>query len=900
MPKPSLYAGASTAFTAATLCLIVAGGPAYGQTQPSPPCAACIVLVASPGQTVLLPDDLRGMEVVIRPGEDAAAAGAALRQIRQRQGRPGLWLAGVEDRAATAETLALVDRVVVDLLQAPEGSDLLAFRLKSFLAGARSATPDGTLGVVARAEVIDDLMRRDLGPYLDFAGTTASADPPFPLLPAVRVIASTVPVGEWAGTRAVERWMAALPGDALSAANVLRDMVSAFPLLPHGLIAGGRAVVRCRDRELPTFLNPQSLDSIAIVSGCRPDDIVVSGAPAADRVVLTEGSVIVRVPAADGVYAEGVRVDGTRTMTVGEIIARHQAAASRQRRLIRRQISTGRMTLTFEAPGFPAPLTITSRSTLFVAAGVTEIEQRDVRINGIVFGDRRVPRLPLLEPERVASPPLAIELTDVYRYALEGQEVIDGASCYVVSFEPIDRRRPLFAGRAWVAADGFGLVKVSAVQTGLRGAIVTSQQTDEFRRDAGGLWLLGRSEVHQIYEGAGHRTPILRVLTVDVQEINPEGFDDRRRAAYASPSIILRDTAAGYRYVRRERDEESGQIAGVPTVAAPSQRIRTVAVGVIVDPNISRPLPFAGLSYVDFNLFGTGTQLNGFFGGTYGQLAVAVPSLAGSRWQLGGRAFAIASSYNDRAFVDGREDYRANVSQRPAHASAWLLRPLTSRVTMRAGYEFDYTAFDRVDSTAITFVVPAAQSAHAFRSAIEAQWAGWSTSLWWSVAARHGWRFWGDGRGDYAPRHRDYQRVGANVSRSFVLWPRVVARTELAWMGGRDLDRFSRYAFGSFENRLHGYPSALIRYDRGGVWRNAVGWAAGSRLRLDGFLDVAYVRDPGFGPSSKAYTGTGVAAEVPAPFGTLLAVEWGYGFQGVDDAGRRGTQVVRISGYKMF
>ena len=36
---------------------------------------------------------------------------------------------------------------------------------------------------------------------------------------------------------------------------------------------------------------------------------------------------------------------------------------------------------------------------------------------------------------------------------------------------------------------------------------------------------------------------------------------------------------------------------------------------------------------------------------------------------------------------------------------------------------------------------------------------------------------------------------------------------------GSDLDRFSRYALGTFDNRLRGYPSALIRYDRGAVLR---------------------------------------------------------------------------------
>ena len=116
--------------------------------------------------------------------------------------------------------------------------------------------------------------------------------------------------------------------------------------------------------------------------------------------------------------------------------------------------------------------------------------------------------------------------------------------------------------------------------------------------------------------------------------------------------------------------------------------------------------------------------MNGFFGGTYGQLAMSVPSLGGSRWQLAGRAFAIASSYNDRAFVNGREHYEWNISQRPAHASVWLLRPLSARLSVRAGYELDYTGFDRASSTASSFAVPVSQVAHGIRVAMDGQWAG--------------------------------------------------------------------------------------------------------------------------------------------------------------------------------
>ena len=82
--------------------------------------------------------------------------------------------------------------------------------------------------------------------------------------------------------------------------------------------------------------------------------------------------------------------------------------------------------------------------------------------------------------------------------------------------------------------------------------------------------------------------------------------------------------------------------------------------------------------------------------------------------------------------------------------------------------------------------------------------------------------------------------------------------------------------------------------------RGAVAWAAGRLLRIDGFLDSSLVRDPGFGRRYRNYTGTGAALEAPAPFGMLLALEWGYGFRGVNTSGREGTHVVRVSAFKIF
>ena len=72
-------------------------------------------------------------------------------------------------------------------------------------------------------------------------------------------------------------------------------------------------------------------------------------------------------------------------------------------------------------------------------------------------------------------------------------------------------------------------LRAQRAELDLRREAIT-EQIDDFRRESNSTWLLARSTVHQIYEGAGHRTPIQRVLTVDQHEINPPAFAERRGA----------------------------------------------------------------------------------------------------------------------------------------------------------------------------------------------------------------------------------------------------------------------------------------------------------------------------------------------------------------------------------
>jgi hypothetical protein len=594
-----------------------------------------------------------------------------------------------------------------------------------------------------------------------------------------------------------------------------------------------------------------------------------------------------------------VEVTGTRRLTVGEILARYQAQQRRQETLVTTTIATGSTTLLFEVPDFAAPVTITAETTIFRGRDVTTIEERGLRVNGAPIaggGAASPPELPLIEAERISIPPLLIRLNEAYRYVLAGEASLGDSRCYVVGFEPGAAGRGLAKGRAWIDTKDFTLRRLETVQHGLRGAVVSSEQVDEFgpvHLDGTTVWLPVETKIFQSYEGAGFRTPIHRTVAVRHYEVNSPAFESQLAQALASDNVMLRDTADGLRYLVRKNGSDERSVA-----TRGSQTIRSLIGGVLVDPNISRPLSFAGLSYVNLDLFGRGAQLNVFFGGVFGQASWAIPGVAGTKWQAHGRLFAIGAQYSDRVFRNGREQYSENLQQQPGYLSVGVLRPLTPQVRVTVDYSLAVTALARTGNTPELFEMPRDVVDHGALVALDADRGAWNLRGWWNPVRRYRWRRWGL-PGTFDADTRDYQRYGARLTRTVAVRPTVSSRVEMSWMDGRDLDRFSRYGFDAFDNPLHGYPTASIRYDRGAIVRSATAWTTRA-VRIDLFADAAYVRDPGWASAARTYPGVGAGVEAAGPFRTLLSVEWGYGVRAQRTSGRRGTQTARITVYRGF
>ena len=894
--------------------------PAAAQPAEAP-CADCVIvrLDAAAARDVLDGGaPVNGLRVLLAPEAREAAA-------RLAAAGAAVWLETAIDRTVPAEALRHASGLV--LTGEPAGPGV--FAVQQAATAARALRPEIRLVLDPPRDVADGRATGALGPYVDgvLLHETAARDHPLRTYPGMDVwtwAASDDPLLDRSATGAGT--VVVTPRDARA---VLTTLGAVRGLIPPGLTPLPEVSVSCEGCRSRVWLHPETLDAIALVDGVgagarvriAPDALRVTLAdPARGRslplapdrndaaTVDLPADVAGRVVLAIGgwrgsdedVYRAGVEVTARRQLTAAEIIARHQAQRARQAATVDSLITTGTTVLSFEVPGFPAPITITADTTIYTRGALTDVAQTSIRVNGAdLAADGRAPRLPLIEPERVSTPPLTIALTDTYTYRLDGRERRAGRDTHVVAFTPVRAAAPGVFGRAWIDTATFALVRMEATQTGLRGPIVSAEQHDEFvpvRAGEREVWLQSRSSSFQIYQAAGLRTPIRREVVTPAHEVNPPDFDARLRARYASRAVMLRDTPEGFRYLVPPDGSGDATTRVVGGDAAP--RVVSLAFGVLVDPNITVPLPYAGVSYLDFDFLDRGVQLSGFFGGAYGQLAWTVPGFVRPGWQLTGRLFGIAASYNDRSFREGLERYDENIRQRPFRSAVTVVAPLSPRAQLRLGYDFEYTAFGRGDDTAADFLVPPDARVHALRVGLDVQRGPWNGLAFWSPARRQGWRPWG--RGGQAETSASFQRYGVTIARGWVLGPGSVARVEGSWMDGHDLDRFSRYTFDSLEQRLRGYPSAGLRYDRGAIVRTLATWAPRPRLRLDGFADYAAVRDPGFGDGLRSYPGVGAAVELALPRRLLVGVEWGYGFEARNTDGSRGTHVVRVSGVKLF
>lgn len=594
---------------------------------------------------------------------------------------------------------------------------------------------------------------------------------------------------------------------------------------------------------------------------------------------------------ADGSFVQRENVAGVRRLTLDEILARHQTRQAADRLAVSRYIADGTMQQYFRPtvtdPGFD----VFTENRYYVDEEGLEWEELSFSVNGAKWDENRPP-FPLLQPEKVLSPPLVVELDARYRYRLAGMERVDGIECYVVRFDPIDSDRSLYRGSVWIAAESFARVKQQVVQTNLSAPVVSNDETQTFApvRLANGrdVFLPSRLYNQQLVLIAGRNLLVERRMTFTNYVTDPGDFDARRTAARRSDRLMFRDTDAGVRdYVK---DGDTRVVSDRSTTRAKAQ-----AIGVTIDPSYDFPLPIFGINYLNFEFLGRkDTQLALLFAGVLAAGNIQRPQLIGRKVDLNVDFFAIAAPGSDRFYVPEGEREGERLLTWPLSTGVNLGFQATSYQKVTGQYQFRFDGFVRDRTTDADYTTPSSTVTNGLGLLYEYRRAGYNVTASGLWARRASWRQWGaaDALASSSPA---YEKFALNATKTVYFGPFSKVVVNGAWFTGRRLDRFSRYQFGLFdETRIRGVPSSGVRYGELAMARGQYSFNLFEQYRLDLFLDRAWGRTRDIGVPWEGITGIGAAVNVRIP-GRNLILRADVGKSFLPDRYRRlGSTVVQI------
>jgi hypothetical protein len=242
-------------------------------------------------------------------------------------------------------------------------------------------------------------------------------------------------------------------------------------------------------------------------------------------------------------------------------------------------------------------------------------------INGVPWKGKKIPELPIPEPEQVVTLPLNLTLNKDYNYRLIDSEIVDGRETWVIEFEPVSEK-PLYKGKVWIDQKTFHRVKVSATQTHLTTPITSNDETLHFalhQTPTGVVNLVSTLEGQQIFSAGGRQVFSERTIRFENLLINQLDFETKRSAAYASNDPMMRQTTKGLRPLRKDA-------GGKRLVQLELDTTRKFWVfGAFYDQAIGFPFPFGGKNILNYNWRNTGTQLNLLLAAAFNVVSVSDP-----------------------------------------------------------------------------------------------------------------------------------------------------------------------------------------------------------------------------------------------------------------------------------
>ena len=610
--------------------------------------------------------------------------------------------------------------------------------------------------------------------------------------------------------------------------------------------------------------------------------------------------------------AEAIESTSQREPTAEEILAQYREVQRVQDDRLERWTAKGRTDFHFRLTAGGSTIDYSIASNYFWERGrELEWEETDYYINGNRLNWKKIPNIPLIQPEKVITLPLDLTLDRTYAYRKVGREKVGDREAWVLAFEPTDPDAPLslYRGKVWVDVENYERLRSSLVQTRLGAPVLSNEEVDDYELiigdDGQRYRMLSVVDGQQLWNAGGRNFVVQREVTLWDIQVNPpaEEFEKRRDVAYDGDNKMVRDTLDGFRYLKKEED-------GSRTVQTELDTSQLFAGGGgFKDRSTDGIIPLAGVNYFNYDVAGKGVQVNAFFAGVLGFFTFSDPNAFGKNWDTTINASLSGIKPDDELFVGDQELLFERIERRTQNVSFNLGMPVGKFVKLNVGAGGRYIEFFENDdarsalddfnalpssSQQLRLILPPDHVEYRSTLGIEFNRRGWSMAG-RALAARRsrfgrfglfddnstGFVEFDNGSGNYIAAgsgeiETEFARYSVIANKEWFLPKFQKMRIEANLFSGSNLDRFSRWQFSLFgDTRLNGYSGSGVRFDDGAILRAGYSFNLFEAIRFDANIESGWVEDQDSTAGRQNHGGFGIGANFVAPWKLVVSLNYG-------------------------
>jgi hypothetical protein len=598
-----------------------------------------------------------------------------------------------------------------------------------------------------------------------------------------------------------------------------------------------------------------------------------------------------------------VEVKSGIDLSVEEIVARWQQYREAQKRKLDNYQASNFMSLHFESTTVAQAFDISMRlREFFERGGKMEFEQTELYVNGVKFSYKREFPLPQLEPEKVLTQPLELTLNERYTYKLLGTEQIEGSQCYVVGVEPKSLDENLYSGKIWIDGVSFREVRQTLSQRGAKSNIVVNVETQNFALVGDGQGnqynLLRSVSAQQTLNAAGRDFLLQRTLQFTDYAINTPRFAEELTAAHRSDAPMYRETDQGLRELKIKNGERVLQQTS-------DKRIVSLVGGAMYAGTFNFPIPIAGISMADFDFRHTGAQLSTFFAGPI--LATDLSKQYATKYRLAADLALSALPGENRVYCAAVPS-SATCTVKTATADTEVIaeeiwaweQTIGGRATWQATSHFSATAFAylaydiyrRTSDTSNLYEPPRNGVALLPGLQLRLTEKGYIFTADGTKGERIGWKKFGclattsqctaqSLTSNLQLPQSAYTLYDAGLNKDYYIRKFTKGGWDLAYYGGDQLDRFSRYFPSFFSNpRIHGIPGGTDSFDAIAMSNVHYGFNVMDLMKFEGMYSYARARNLDESSHFKKFDGLETNFNTAGPKGTLIQGTVSYALHG--------------------